>query len=59
MDKHRELIGCPLDHENHKVLLDRLISTYHESRRNKKEGEVIKGIRLDACTYGFNVLQLI
>ena len=53
-----KIIGYPLDHENHKVLLKCLVTTYHERRRKKKEDEIIKGILLDECKYGVNVLAL-
>ena len=48
--------GYPLDHDHHKTLLNRLVTTYHERRKKKKDDEVIEGIRLDECIYGDSVL---
>ena len=56
--EHGKMIDYPLGHDNHKVLLNYLVTTYHERSRKKNEYEVIKVICLDECKYGVNVLAL-
>ena len=57
-DKCGNMIGYHLDHDNHKVLINRFIATCHERRRKKKEDEIISWICCDVTTYGFNELAI-
>ncbi|KAL7590449.1 hypothetical protein Lser_V15G37781 [Lactuca serriola] len=50
-----ELISCPIFRTKH--LFDRLITTYQKRRRNRRDGEVIKGISRAECKYGSNKLE--
>ncbi|KAL7583276.1 hypothetical protein Lser_V15G45504 [Lactuca serriola] len=54
-DEKGDFIGYPI-YQN-KYLFDRLITTYQERRRNKRNGEVIKGILLANCKPGRNRLE--
>ncbi|KAL7606699.1 hypothetical protein Lser_V15G16168 [Lactuca serriola] len=54
-DGKGDFIGYPI-YQN-KDLFDRLITTYQERRRNKRNGEVIKGILLANCKPGRNRLE--
>ena len=38
-------------------MFDRLITTYQKRRRNRRDGEVIKGISRAECKYGRNKLE--